>query len=238
MAIKDIISTGRGYFEEWREYIVDPTQKLSAGFEPTEEQLNDGIEFYLVMFVIAFLLTAPVTFMHKGETIDKLKVAINAALGLLFMGLFSIAWYVAFWVMGGKTGLSGTLLAYIYAASPYLPIYSFCALIMVSGVPRRLQPYVVNPATSKTAMDAAMQDPETSKGLVGIGSLAVLGLIIWCLYVVWSCFSYIHDVTGWRLAGAVGIALLIAIPVNYVLKGVGSIFQGQTGLDSNVADGI
>jgi hypothetical protein len=218
-------------FERWRQAVLNPEQFLQPAFQPTEDQLSDGLEFYLIMFIVSFIFVAPLALAAKGEVANKTKIAINGALGLLFTGLVAMPWYAAFWLLGGNGSFSGTLLAYIYAATPYLPPTAFCGLIVFAGLPTRLRAYALNPATAQLAMKSAAEDPSTSKGMLGLGSLGTLGLIIWSVIVIFRSFSFVHGVTGWKLAGAILLSMVFAAPVSAVLRKVATLFQGGSGLD-------
>jgi hypothetical protein len=225
-------------FKKWREAISDPKHFVQPGFDPTEDQLIEGIEFYLMLFSVSFVFLAPLVLTSKGETADKSKAAINAAIGLMFTGILAMTWFFAFWLMGGTSTIAGTFVTYIYAAGPYLPLFSALGLLIYTGLPERYRRAAMNPATTQAAMNAAVQDPETSKGPVMLGGCAAVGIMIWSMIVVFRCFSYVHEVNGWKLAGAIVLSLIVSAPVSAVLKKLSALIQGTPGVSESLPEGI
>ncbi|MFO0928040.1 MAG: YIP1 family protein [Gemmataceae bacterium] len=231
MALREVVKEAMVGFERWKQALLNPQQFLEVGFQPTEDQLTEGLEFYLMMFVVSFVLFAPLALAARGEVATKTKVIINGALGLLFTALVAMTWFAAFWLLGGHSNFTGTLLAYIYSATPYLPPTAFCSLLIFTGLPTELRAYALNPATAQAAMQVAAEDPQTSKGMVALGGLGSLGLMLWSVVVVFRSFGFVHELSGWKFAAAIALSIVVAAPVSSVLRRLSLALQGSTGLD-------
>jgi hypothetical protein len=218
-------------FEHWRQAVTNPEQYLKPGFQPTEEQLFNGLDFFFAMLLLSLVIYAPLGAKKQGDFTDKSKVAINAVLGLLFAGAVANAWYFAFWLLGGTASFSGTFLAYVYAASPFVPIMALASLIIARGLPPHLQHLAVNPKTARDAFKQAKDDPRTSQGMVGLGGIAWWGVLGWSACVLLRCFSFIHEVGGWKFVGAIALSALsvvvIAGLVGPILQWLSRLFGGD-----------
>lgn len=209
----------------WRLAITDPRQLLDAAFQPTDEQVAAGLAFHLAMVAVAAALYAPVA-LTAGGLVGKGRVLLTSLLGLLFTAVVALTWHAAFRLCGGQASFAGTYLAFVYAAAPYVPLTALCGVLMVTGLPGYLRPFALNPATARLALAVAQHDPRTSRGVIGLASLGLLAILAVNVVVTLRMFSHVHDLGGWRLAAAVGLSLLIAIPVNAVLHRVAAGVQG------------
>jgi Yip1 domain len=210
----------------WAQAISDPQQFLSPSFQPTDEQITRGLEFYFAMIAVSLLLYAPfVLGSHKSELGDKAGLAASAFVGLFSTALLAMSWHFAFWLLGGASTFSGTYLAYVYAGSPFTPLITFSSLIIFGALPPDLRRYAINPTTAQKGMVRAWADPRTNKILFLLGTLLGLVFIVWSLIVMFRCMSFVQNVGGLGLVGAIVLILLITAVVGYVLKAVQSVFN-------------
>jgi hypothetical protein len=212
---------------KWMDAISNPWQFMGQAFQPGSEQVYDGLEFYLTMLLVTFVPYAPVAFSQKGEMGDKMRVATNAILGLVSSAVLAMTWHFSFWLVGGQASFGGTYLAYVWAVSPYLPLMTLASLVAVAGLPPHLRRYALNPSTAQEALKRVNEDPRTSMGLVAVGSLGALAVLGWSIIMLLRCFCFVHDVSGWRLVGAILLSVVLAAPVGRVLKGLSSLLQSE-----------
>ena len=215
--MSDLFKQVLKFIETWIQSISNPKQFLGPDFDPSREVLMDGLEFFLAMLAASIILSAPVAFAQKDL---KVKAAVNAVVGLLASAAVAIVWHFPFWLLGGKASFSGSYLAYVYASSPYMPIFTFAGLITLAGLPPRLRPLAMNPATAQPAIQLALaeNDEQTSKHLVLLGGLLSLAVMIWSFIILFSCFRLVHGLGGWRLAVATVLSFALAIPVSLVFQ--------------------
>jgi len=222
--VNEYIKQGIALLHLWSQSITNPRQFLVPFFQPTEAQLLEALKFHLVLLAISFVLFAPFLLSHKGDLAEKLKLAAAAIVQLLTLAAVAICWYFAFWLFGGGASFSGTYLAFVYGGAPYIPLVSFASLVMWGALPSGLRRYAMDPLRAQAVMKIAMQDPRTKKGGVIVGSLLVLGITFWSLFVVLRCINFVNSLGGWRLVGAIVLALPIFGFVGYIQQFVQSIF--------------
>jgi len=101
---------------------------------------------------------------------------------------------------------------------------TFALLILAAGLPRELRKLATDPATAQQAFALAQNNPNTSKGTIALGCAATYGGIGWATFVTFRNLAIVHDLTGWRLAGAILLSLLISVPIGLILKRIGTLF--------------
>jgi hypothetical protein len=226
---RDMAEHGLRYFKAWRQAVEGPEQFLAQAFDPSEAQLLDGLELYLVMMSVSLLFTAPLALWQRGNLQDRSKGVANTVLGLLFTGLVAMTWHIAFWLFGGASGFTGTYLAYIYAAAPLVPLLAFSSVLVFAGLPPYLRRFALSPATSRQAVMLAQDDPRTQRGLVALGGLLSFGLMVWSAIALLRALSFVHNLSGWRLVGAIVLSMLLAVPVGAVLRAVSAVLRPEGG---------
>jgi hypothetical protein len=128
----------------------------------------------------------------------------------------------------GKATLAGTFLAYCYSAGPYMPLVNFAVLISLSGYPPKLRPYASNAVAAHQAFLDALQDPETGKFNLYLGSFLTLGIMLVSTYVLFRALIFVHDLHGWRMVGAILISFIIFGIIGLVMKRVSTLFMPPT----------
>jgi len=216
-----------GLLKTWMQAFSNPEQFLAPGFQPTDNQVVSGMEFYAVLVIVSVLLGAPLVVAQKGDLADKTRLAANGVFGVLSISLVALTWHISFWVLGGQSNFAGTFLAYVYGAGPYIPLTGLATWIVASAFPKHLLVYWVNPTMAQEGMRRAKDDPGTSTGMVALGCLFTSGIMLWSFIVVMRCFSYAHALSGWRLVGAILLSVVIAIPVGAVMKRMGTMLQRE-----------
>lgn len=211
------------YAQMWARAISGPSAYLARSFQPTSDQVTEGIGFFLAMIAVSTMFSIAAGFSQAGSAGDKIKSGANGFLGLFFGAISAIAAHFPFVLFGGKATFSGTYLAYCYAAGPYLPLISFAALIMLSGYPARLRAYAIAPQTAPLAFAAAQQDPETSNLNLYLGAFLLWGVMIWSYVAMIRALSFAHELSGLRLTGAIVVSFVLFAIVGKVLQGVSSL---------------
>jgi hypothetical protein len=226
------------FFQKWIAAIVNPGQFLSRSFAPTDEQLADGLKFYLAVAAASLFIYGLITiFVERGSLAIKARMLANGLLGIILLFVAAMAAYFPIWLLGGKGSFSGTLLAYIYAGTPYAPLMAVASWIFVAGMPPRLRRYALNPATGQELGQIAAQDPDTDKVTFYIGSLIVTGLVVWSLYLVIRWLSFVQDLGGWRLAVAIILWFAILFPINLIFRRMASLMYDDSKGAYAVQDG-
>jgi hypothetical protein len=212
------------FFEKWMSAIMNPGRFLSQDFVPTDEQLADGLQFYLMVVAVSVLIYGLIAiFVERGSLAIKGRMLANGLLGMISFFVIAMVVHIPLWLLGGKAAFSGTLLTYIYAGTPYGPLVSVGQWVLVSGMPPRLRRYALNPSTAKEAGKIAAQDPETDKITFFAGCFIVLGFTGWAIFLTFRWLSFVHDLHGWRYAFAIILCVLISAPVGAIIKRMGSI---------------
>ena len=202
----------------WSQSLLSPKEFVAPAFHPEHSQIVEGLEFVIAMMLGALILYLPLALTEKGDFAEKAKLATNATLGVISSAACAMSLHFAFWMLGGEASFAGTYLAYAYGMGPYLPLIAFATLLMVSGLAPPFRRPALNPFTAQTAMKSGIEDPHTSRGVVLIGSLAMLGLLGWSIIVFFRSLSLVHSITGWALGGAVLVSLVLMAPVGFVFK--------------------
>jgi hypothetical protein len=210
---------------KWLAAVTNPEQFLAPNFQPTDDQLAAGVDFYLKMLIAAFALSAPLILLQRGGLDIKARATANALLGLLFGGAIACSWYLSFSWLGGTASLKATYLAYVYSGGPYLLVMPLITLLMLSGLPRCLQRAALNPATARTALQDAQTHPDTDMAPIGVAVLLFWAVSIWASIVQFRALSEIHQIHGWLLVGAIALSLVIVAPVSWVWRKIGELFS-------------
>jgi hypothetical protein len=218
--------------ELWGRAIKSPEQLLATPFTPTWQQLTDAFEFYVLMLVLSALMYGfIVLFLVRGGLLPYLNSSARGVLSLVTAAAVAMALHLAFVWLGGRASFYGTAAAYIYGIAPYLPLASMTAIIMVWAMPASRRLDAMNSRTTSVArqkaMQEAMQNPETSKGLFLVGSLLFVALWALNLFAIFRALSYAHGLGGMALAGAVLLSLpmtaLAGLLVQLAANGLGRI---------------
>lgn len=210
---------------KWAQSISDPKQFLSQAFQPTDDQLLSGLEFYFGIIAISLLLYAPfVLGSSKGELSDKVQLVASSFVNLFFGAVLAMSWHFAFWLLGGASNFSGTYLAYVYGGAPFVPLITLSSLIIFGALPPNLRQYALNPTTAQKAMKAGIADPRTSNTKIILGTLLTLGFTAWSIVVQFRCMSFAQNVRGWRLVLVIVLILPISMLVGYLSQTVQAVF--------------
>lgn len=209
--------------KRWFSSISEPKNFLDVAFHPSEQAIFAGIEFYIALLVISLLLSSPIFLSLRGPYSDKIRLMARGIIGLVSSAIITMTWHFSFWLFDGQATFAGTYLAYVYVWGPYLPLITAISLIIFSGLPASLRVYALNPAMKQEELAKAMNDPETSRGLVGFGTLMIFGITLWVFVLQFRCLSYVHNVFGWKLAGAILVSLILMGPVGMILKRLGTL---------------
>jgi Yip1 domain len=222
--LKIFVNSLPQYFDLWMSAISDPGHFLKQGFRPTNAEITEGLKFYLAVMAASLIVFGLITiFVEQGSLAIKAKMLANGLLGIVFLFVAAIVIHFPIWLLGGAGTFYGTLLAYIYAGTPYAPLIAIAQWVLVAGMPPRLRRYALNPATAQVAGQVAGQDPETDKVTFFIGSLIVLGLTGWTIYLTFRWLSIVHDMSFWRFAFVIVIWFVISIPVGLIFKRMASL---------------
>lgn len=213
--------------ETWIQALSNPERFLQPSFQPNEGQMINGMEFYAFLLIVSILLGAPLVLAQKGDFADKTRLAANGVFGVLSVTAIALMWHVSFRMLGGKSSFTGTYLAYVYAAGPYIPLTSLAIWIVASGFPRHLLVYWTNPAMAQHGLERAKSDPGTATGMVLLGCIVTYGITLWGLVVALRSFSYVHEISGWRFFWAILLSMVITIPLTAVLKRMGTMLQPE-----------
>jgi Yip1-like protein len=210
--------------ETWLAAISDPQQFLAPAYQPTKEQFVVGLEFYFKIVLVSLIIYALVAlFVGRGSVGVRAKMLANALLGLIFFFVVAMAVHLPFWFLNGKASFLGTCLAYIYGGVPYAPFMAIAQWVMVSGMPPSLRKYALNPGTAQEAGQIAGTHPETDKATFFFGSLLALGVMIWSTVSAFRSLSFVHDLGGWSLAGAIVISIILSMPIGALAKRMSAI---------------
>jgi hypothetical protein len=212
---------------QWSSAISNPKQFLTPHFQPGDNQVIDGLQFYFPILVFSLLLYAPFVLGRKSEFAEKIRLLASTVVGLLIGLAAALSWHLAFWLMGGGASFSGTYLVSVYAGAPYVPLISIFSLFLLGALPPELQPLALNPATTQKAMQLGMADPRTNTVAVAFGSLLVLGITVWMTFVMFRCMSFVHSLGGWRLVVAIVVSLLIGSFVFRIFQFIQAMFSPQ-----------
>jgi hypothetical protein len=213
--------------QTWTDSILHPTSFLPAAFEPGSKQIFDGLLFYLGILVLSALLHVPIALLKDGSFADKTTAMISAIVGLIYGIVATVAWYFAFALLGGKSNFAGTVLTYIYAVGPYLPLMILTKGIFVVGLPADFRSQALkalNPATGWKIVIAAKDHHQTSATAILAGSLMTFGLATWSGIVMLWCLSVVHVLWGWKFVGAILLSVVFMIPVGLVLMLISLLF--------------
>jgi hypothetical protein len=222
------------FFQKWSESFSTPKGFLGEPrpFHPSEQQMTDALSFYLGIVAICLVVISPMWVGQKNEFAERVKLIGNSVMGLFFTLAVAMSWHFAFHLMGGSASFSGSCLAYVYAAGPLLIPLSFVTLLVYAALPPELRAYASNPLAAKAVMNQAMTHPKTKKGLFGLASVLSLILIGRSLFVQFRCMSFIHGVTGfWRLLATIGLSILFAMPITYVMQELSALFSPGSDLE-------
>jgi hypothetical protein len=210
--------------ETWLAAIYDPKQFLVPAYQPTKEQFVAGLEFYFKIVVVSLVIYALVTlFVGRGSVGVRAKMLANALLGLIFFFVVAMAVHLPFSFLSGKASFLGTCLAYIYGGVPYAPFMAVAQWVMISGMPPGLRKYALNPGTAQEAGAIAGKHPDTDKGTFFFGSLLAMAIMIWSTVAAFRCLSFVHDLGGWSLAGAIIVSFILSMPIGAVAKRMSAI---------------
>src|SRR5882672_4957940 len=112
--------------------LSNPQQFLTPRIPPSDKQILDGMEFYLTLFSLCFVLNLPFVFTFKGELQDKVRLAVLVVFGLISAGLVALIFHFPFWLLGGEGTFAGTFLAMAYAYGPFMVLMTISALIFLA----------------------------------------------------------------------------------------------------------
>jgi hypothetical protein len=222
--------------KDWAAAISDPLQKLAAS-APPEQHISEGLTLLLAMVALAAILGAPVALQHKGGLGEKAGTAFNAVFSLITSAIIAAIWHWPFKWLGGHATFAGSYLAYCYGYAPYVPLITFAGLITAAGLPRKLRPFATNPATAQKTFPIAWSDPEASKPVIVVGTLATWTVLIWSTVVMFRAYRFEHDIHGWRYGLAIGISLIIAAPIGTVFLKMIGLFIPPPAMDALTPDG-
>jgi hypothetical protein len=212
------------FLEQWISVLMNPSQFLSKDFAPTNEQFIDGLGFFLkVLLAQVGIFVFLTLFVGPAAHGLKARMIANGLFGVFSLFAAAMVVHIPFWLIGGKASFQGTLLTYIYVAGVYSPLVAVALWIQVAGMPLKLRPYALNPATAQKAGQMAALDPETDKVTYFIGCLITLGLIVWIIFLVFRWLGFVHDLRGWSLAIAVLVSFAFLIPIGLIENRVASM---------------
>ena len=224
---EDVMKWVRGTLEHWTSVITGPTDYLGALFQPTNQHLWTALEFWLLMTAVGFILSTPTAFAHPGGPSEKTRIAFATLFALILSSIAAIVYHFSFVWFGGTATVSGSLVTYAYAVGPYIPLQVFAGLIVIAGIPSDLRRRAVNPSTASFAFAQALQrhnEGDTSPFTIWTGIVCVWGIRFWSLFVLYRCLSYVHALEGLEQhAKAIGVSLLISIPVGIILMRLSSL---------------
>jgi len=209
--------------QNWADAISDPVRKIEKA-RPWDEHIGEGLLFFLAMVTLSTVLSAPIAFQQRGDFGDKVRPAFSAVFGLMTSAILAASWYFPFVWLGGRGNFAGSYLAYCYGYSTYMPLTAFALLILAAGLPRELRKLATNPATAQKAFALAQNNPETSNGSIALGCGATYLVTLWATFVTFRNLGVVHELRGWRLAGAILLSLLISAPIGLVLKRINTLF--------------
>jgi hypothetical protein len=212
----------------WARAISAPKSLLQSHFVPDDVLIANGLRFYLIMLAVSMVFYLAIALRHGTEFGAKVRLAANGLTSLLTTALVAAIWHLPFHWFGGKGSFGGTFLAIVYGSSPYSPITSLLAMLMLAGLPEQLRDRAMNPATAGMAIQEAFNDPNTSKGTYVFGCMFTwLGLFIsWV--VTLNCMAYVHDVHGMKLVLAILLSFVLSMPVGlFIQKILGVLTPSQ-----------
>ena len=212
----------------WSEAVASPSSFMTSPFKPTEQQVIEGLVFYIAMLAItlAFYLLLAV-FVGRKDLAAGARSLANAMFGLVFFLLTAMAIHFPFSWLGGQSDFWGTCLAYIYATTPYLPVLAVLMWIMVASIPADLRPYVLSPSTSQQAGALAAQSEETDKFPFYFSCFAAMILMVWNLFRLFQTLSFAHDLSGWSLAGAIVLSMLVTGLIKKLFDPIARLIIGE-----------
>jgi hypothetical protein len=214
------------FVDQWSTAISDPRHYVS-----THPHVVDSVEFYLSIMIFSFVLQAPFVLGQKAEFGEKTRLAASSLVGLVSTAVIASTWHLGFAVWGGHATFQGTWIAYVYSAAPYIPLASLASLIIFAGLPADLQHYALLPAHANAVIAKALADPRTKKGLVGIGSLSLVCIIVWSVFVQLRSMRFVHQVSGVRFFACVVTCLLITAVVGPLMRAIVSVFNPPSPAD-------
>ena len=102
----------------WSTAIHSPRTLLQSS--PTDQQLINGVIFYLEMLGVSALLSAPMILQHKDKADfgDNLKLVLYSAFQMISYAACALAGNFAFGLFGGTGTFAGSFLAMAYGLSP------------------------------------------------------------------------------------------------------------------------
>lgn len=212
---------------QWFESISEPTKMLTKGFQPSDEQLIYGLEFFLFIISISFLFYVPLVAIRDEQFGNRLKVAARILLTLTRLLVLWLFLHLVFNWLGGKANFAGTLLAYIYSGAPYLPIMSFFSMIMIAGLPADLRVQALNPLTATKALQDAQSRYDTHHGIIAIGSLLSLLATLAATIITLKSMAYIHDLSTLRIIQALFLSSFLGIPFFFIFVQLESLFDTE-----------
>jgi Mg-chelatase subunit ChlD len=231
--LHDSIQSACSQVEIGQRALSEPKQFLSEAYNPGQEALLDAIEFHLSLLVIGITIFAFLAAKKKGgDFAQKSNLVLNAVVNLVMTAALALVWHVVYRALGGSASLEGTYCAYVYAAGPYIALSVLATLIVVASLPPHLQHLALSPATAATAFEKAKGHPKTSHVTLFFGLLAVLGVPIVSIVKVLDCYSYVHEISGWKCVLAVVLSLIVGAPVVPLLKRLALLFGDDEQADA------
>ena len=213
---------------KWSLAISAPDRFLAAAFEPSEKQIIESLVFYIAMLTITlFLFLLLAVAVGRKDLAAGAKVLGSAMFSLIFFMILSVAFYFSFWLLGGKSGFWGTCVAYIYSATPYLPILAFLSWMMVSAMPADLRPFALNPGTAELAGRLAVESDETEKFPFYFSMAAYFAVMFIGLFRTFQSLALVHDMGSWQLAGAIILYLLTAGVMKKLFDPITKLIVGE-----------
>jgi hypothetical protein len=205
-------------------------------FEPADHQTVEGLVFFIAMFSISFSLYVLLAlFVGRKDIAAFIKSLTAAFFGLVFFLIVMMAFYFPFWLFGGKSNFWGTGLAYIYSVGPLIPILALLTWIGVAAMPPYLRPYAFSPNLSVKVGEAAAKDSATQKFPYFVAGLGILILIFWGLFRIFQSVSFVHDLGGWRLAGAAVLSMAIVHVMKKLFDPITSLVVGELDVRATAA---
>ncbi len=223
MDLQTLVSLIQGLAHSWAQAISAPKSLLQPRFMPSDAQIAEGLKFYLTMLAISMVFYLAIALRHGSEFGAKVRLVANGLSSLLMTALTAMIWHLPFHWFSGEGSFGGTFLAVVYGSSPYAPINTFMAMLMLAGLPEQFWHGAMNPATAGPTMQQAIEDPNTSKATFFSGCMFTWVGVLIAWVVTLNCMAYVHDVHGWKFVVAVLISLVLSLPVGFFLQKINAV---------------
>ena len=213
------------FSQKWAQALAAPTQFLSPGFQPTSDQIVQGLEFYFGILGLSLLIYAPfILGSGKGELGEKAQLLSITLVGLSAGAMVAVSWHFVFWLFGGQSDFAGTYLAYIYSAGPIAPLITISSVIIFSALPPDLRKYALSPATAQKAFQLGLKDPRTSNAKIIFGGLLSFLLMVYSIIIQFSSMRFVQNVSGWRLVPLVFLLIIVTMIVGVLFQSIQGAF--------------